>query len=171
MAKNLQVQVRSQLFRQLADRGLLRVIEVALSRTVTREDPTMRSATVAILMTLVDHDPSSVRGYSLKQHAAGKRPLVVFLIELFHAEEDLGLKAQMAEALRVLVDAGGEGGPLEVREGFSYTLTDTTDLRLLFDEGSTETETGGPRGGKVLTILLRPLYSLTFVPYYGPTFR
>lgn len=64
-------------------------------------------------MLLVDHDPSNVRGYSLKQHAAGKRPLVLFLIELFHQEEDLGLKQQMSEALRVLVDAGGDGGPLE----------------------------------------------------------
>lgn len=115
MAKNLQLPARSAFFRNLADRGLLRVIEVALSRTVTREDPLMRAATIEILMTLVDHDPTNVRGYSLKQQAAGKRPLVVFLLELFHDEEDLGLKAQMSEALRVLVDAGGDGGPLEAR--------------------------------------------------------
>ncbi|KAM0756516.1 DUF625-domain-containing protein [Meredithblackwellia eburnea MCA 4105] len=114
MAKNIQVQMRSAFFRSLAERGLLRVIELALSRTVTREDGVMRGATVEILMTLVDHDPNNVRGYSLKQHAGGgKRALAMFLIELFHGEEDLGLKAQMAEALRVLVDAGGEGGPLE----------------------------------------------------------
>ena len=119
MAKNLQLPARSAFFRNLADRGLLRVIEVALSRPVTREDPLMRAATIEILMTLVDHDPTNVRGYSLKQQAAGKRPLVVFLLELFHDEEDLGLKAQMSEALRVLVDAGGDGGPLEVRFGSS----------------------------------------------------
>lgn len=115
MAKNLQLPLRSAFFRSLADRGLLRVIEVALSRTVTREDPVMRAATVEILMTLVDHDPNNVRGYSIKQHNAGKRPLAMFLMELFEQEEDLGLKAQMSEALRVLVDAVGEGGPLEVR--------------------------------------------------------
>ena len=119
MAKNLQLPLRSAFFRSLADRGLLRVIEVALGRTVTREDPVMRAATVEILMTLVDHDPNNVRGYSIKQHAAGKRALAVFLIELFHKEEDLGLKAQMSEALRVLVDAGGDGGPLEV-SAFSF---------------------------------------------------
>lgn len=126
MAKNLQLPARAAFFRNLADKGLLRVIEVALSRTITREDPIMRGATIEILMMLVDHDPNNVRGYSLKQHSAGKRPLVVFLIELFHAEEDLGLKAQMSEALRVLVDAGGNGGPLEVCCFASDLLVDTT---------------------------------------------
>lgn len=120
MAKNLQLPLRAAFFRNLADKGLLRVIEVALSRTVTREDPIMKSATIEILMNLVDHDPNNVRGYSLKQQAANKRPLVVFLIELFHKEEDLGLKAQMADALRVLVDAGGEGGPLGVRTASTF---------------------------------------------------
>lgn len=154
MAKNLQLPLRAAFFRSLADRGLLRVLEQALKRKVTREDPTIRGAAVAILMTLVDHDPNNVRAYSLRQKAAntlasshspdqagsggidgtstGKdattsgnagdtdqnqksKTLMALLIELFHTEEDLGLKAQMSEALRVLVDAGGEGGPLEVR--------------------------------------------------------
>lgn len=117
MAKNLQLPLRAAFFRSLADRGLLRVIEVALSRPLTRRDPTMRGATIAILMMLVDHDPNNVRAYSLKQKAAGvagTRPLMALLIELFQNEEDLGLKAQMSEALRVLVDTGGDGGPLEV---------------------------------------------------------
>jgi protein phosphatase-4 regulatory subunit 3 len=114
MAKNLQIPARAAFFRNLADKGLLRVIEVALSHSITEEDTVMRSATIEILMALVDHDPTNVRAYSLKQHAKGKRPLVVFLIEMFHNELDLGLKQQMSEALRVLVDAGGDGGPLEV---------------------------------------------------------
>lgn len=114
MAKNLQLALRAAFFRGLVAKGLLRVIEVALTNTINEGDSSMRSATIGILMNLVDHDPNNVRGYSLKQHAQEKRPLVVFLIELFQHEPDLGLKAQMAEALRVLVDAGGEGGPLEV---------------------------------------------------------
>ncbi|KDE09645.1 hypothetical protein MVLG_00051 [Microbotryum lychnidis-dioicae p1A1 Lamole] len=115
MAKNLQIALRAHFFRSLADRGLLRVLEVALARSIRTDEsaPQLRGATIAILMTLVDHDPNNVRSYSLKQHAARKRPLMGFLIDLFLSEEDLGLKAQMSEALRVLVDAGGEGGPLE----------------------------------------------------------
>ncbi|GAA5915545.1 hypothetical protein JCM6882_005932 [Rhodosporidiobolus microsporus] len=35
------------------------------------------------------------------------------LIEMFKQEEDLGMKTQLCEALRVLVDVAGEGGPLE----------------------------------------------------------
>jgi protein phosphatase-4 regulatory subunit 3 len=114
MAKNLQLPLRAAFFRNLVSKGLLRVIEVALAKTRSEGDSLMRSATVGILMNLVDHDPNNVRGYSLQQHSLEKRPLVVFLVELFNKEPDLGLKAQMAEALRVLVDAGGEGGPLEV---------------------------------------------------------
>lgn len=143
MAKNLQLPARAAFFRNLADKGLLRVIEVALSRTITLQDPQMRGATIEILMMLVDHDPNNVRGYSLKQHGLGKRPLVVFLIELFHTELDLGLKAQMSEALRVLVDAGGNGGPLEVS---FYEHDNTLGSRILtmatcFVIGTTEIET------------------------------
>ncbi|KAL8284157.1 hypothetical protein RQP46_004906 [Phenoliferia psychrophenolica] len=153
MAKNLQLPLRAAFFRSLADRGLLRVIEVALSRTVTREDPVMRAATVEILMTLVDHDPNNVRGYSLKQHAAGKRALAVFLIELFHKEEDLGLKAQMSEALRVLVDAGGDGGPLEAPPRMRQEDPKAEDfLQYFYDE--------------CMTPLLTPIRSL---PALSPT--
>lgn len=114
MAKNLQLPLRTAFFRSLVSKGLLRVIEVALARTMSEGDSLIRSATIGILMNIVDHDPNNVRGYSLQQHSLEKRPLILFLIELFHKEPDLGLKAQMSEALRVLVDAGGEGGPLEV---------------------------------------------------------
>ncbi|KAK4052875.1 Platinum sensitivity protein [Microbotryomycetes sp. JL221] len=113
MAKNLQLQARGAFYRSLVDKGLLKMIEVALASPAVRSDPTTKSATVTIFMSLVDHDSNNVRGYSLQQKQAGKRPLIEFLIELFHNEDDLGLKAQMSEALRVLVDAVGEGGPIE----------------------------------------------------------
>ena len=120
MTKNFQLPQRAGIFRTLSQQGLLRALEVALRQTQSAtsalepgERAAMRGATVSILMSLVDHDPNNVRAYSLKQHADGKTSLLVFLIGLFHDEEDLGTKAQMAEALRVLVDANGDGGPLE----------------------------------------------------------
>ncbi|KAK4704487.1 protein phosphatase 4 regulatory subunit 3, partial [Phenoliferia sp. Uapishka_3] len=156
MAKNLQLPLRSAFFRSLADRGLLRVIEVALSRTVTREDPVMRAATVEILMILVDLDPNNVRGYSLKQQNKGKRPLAVFLIELFQGEEDLGLKAQMAEALRVLVDAGGDGGPLEAPPRMRQEDPEAEKfLQYFYDE--------------CIAMLLAPISAISTPPASGPS--
>ncbi|ORY90176.1 component of IIS longevity pathway SMK-1-domain-containing protein [Leucosporidium creatinivorum] len=128
MAKSLQLHLRTTFFRSLSEKGLLRVIELSLSRPSIARDSGMRAAAVGILMSLVDHDPNGVRGWCLRRANAteaeggagegtkgrkGSKPLMEFLIQLFKEEEDLGLKAQMSEALRVLVDAGGDGGPLE----------------------------------------------------------
>lgn len=185
MAKNLQLHLRTTFFRSLADKGLLRVIELCLSRPSIARDSQMRAAAVGILMSLVDHDPNGVRGWSLRgmneegkeemegdekgkgkgkgmgKKRRGRKPLMEFLIELFKEEEDLGLKAQMSEALRVLVDAGGSGGPLEVSV-FSFFFSLRSSLSLLGAEtdascertGPTEVEARGPRGGKVYAVLL-----------------
>ncbi|BGP12316.1 hypothetical protein JCM10213_002580 [Rhodosporidiobolus nylandii] len=97
---------------------------------------TMRAAALALWMNVVDLDAADVRGYCLRQgkdvdaaaeeagHEADKeggeggeggapKTMLGVLIEMFKKEEDLGVKTQLAEALRVLVDVAGEGGPLE----------------------------------------------------------
>ena len=50
-----------------------------------------------------------------KEEQETRRTLLGLLIGTLKAEHDLGLKAQLTEALRVLVDVTGEGGPLSVR--------------------------------------------------------
>lgn len=100
MAKNLQMAARNTFYRSLAERGLYRVLEYALENL---REPSVRVATVDVLMILIDHDPSGVRSYCLLSHEAGKRTLIAFLIDLFLHEEDLGIQAQMAEAIRILV--------------------------------------------------------------------
>ncbi|GAA6046560.1 hypothetical protein JCM3770_006209 [Rhodotorula araucariae] len=47
-----------------------------------------------------------------KEEREARRTLLGLLIGTLKEEDDLGLKAQLAEALRVLVDVTGEGGPL-----------------------------------------------------------
>ena len=201
MAKNLQLPLRAAFFRSLADRGLLRVIEMALTRDITREDPQMRGAVIAILMSLVDHDSNNVRGYSLKRKnegeagkegagdkdkaeaagtgtgtgpgSGGSKPLMEFLIELFIGEEDLGLKAQMSEALRVLVDAGGEGGPLEVSLGPG---AQSATIRLTFSSSSTRHHQGcdrriqKPRSFCSTSTTIAPVFSSSLYSRY-PTER
>ncbi|GAA6010173.1 hypothetical protein JCM10207_005651 [Rhodosporidiobolus poonsookiae] len=98
----------------------------------------MRSAALALWMGVVDLDAMDVRAYCLRQGkeveaaleeaegaeegekegdakapAEGRRTMLGLLIDMFIREEDLGVKTQLAEALRVLVDVAGEGGPLE----------------------------------------------------------
>lgn len=135
MAKNLQVACRNTFYRAVAEKGLLRVIEYSLANPpfdgkteangmTPREDATraeehdVRGATVEILMTLIEHDPASVRGHSLRQHEAkaDSRTLMRFIIDLFHSEPDLGIKAQFAEAIRVLVQAQPEAGSVEAMQ-------------------------------------------------------
>ncbi|BGO88519.1 hypothetical protein NBRC10512_003383 [Rhodotorula toruloides] len=47
-----------------------------------------------------------------KDEKEARRTLLGFLVGMLKEEEDLGVKAQLAEALRVLVDATSEGGPM-----------------------------------------------------------
>lgn len=134
-----QNQNRAAFFASLVSRGLLWVIEYALSRL---EEGPIRGATIDILITLIEYHPNSVRSYCLKQRqrteketgsspapSASDKHLVPHLIRLFHEEEDLGLKAQMAEALRVLVDAGPDGMS-EVSHCLRFALSSLSSTRV-----------------------------------------
>lgn len=50
-----------------------------------------------------------------QEERESRKTLLGLLIGTLKEEQDLGLKAQLTEALRVLVDVTGEGGPLSVR--------------------------------------------------------
>ncbi|GAA5827154.1 hypothetical protein JCM11251_001145 [Rhodosporidiobolus azoricus] len=57
-----------------------------------------------------------VNGEEEKERAKereARATMLGLLIEMFKQEEDLGVKTQLCEALRVLVDVAGDGGPLE----------------------------------------------------------
>ncbi|KAH9817343.1 component of IIS longevity pathway SMK-1-domain-containing protein [Melampsora americana] len=135
MAKHLQPSNRIGFFRSLAERGVLKVIEFGLSKkpvpadqqnqtTATdQEDPlddlAIKSAICEILITIIDYDPNSVRGYCLKQDEQKTRNLMECLIDLLLIETDLGLKVQLSEAIRTLVDtgAGAGGGGMQMQGG------------------------------------------------------
>ncbi|GAA5922498.1 Psy2p [Sporobolomyces koalae] len=146
MAKNLQLPLRTSLYRTLVERGLLVALENALRFANELEDVGLRAQVIAIWMSVVDLDAKDVRAHCLKQgkdketseedtddtvgagpeseNGSGtanegskktgfERTMLGGLIETFKVEEDLGIKTQLAEALRVLVDAAGDSGPLE----------------------------------------------------------
>jgi protein phosphatase-4 regulatory subunit 3 len=100
IAKNLQAPVRATLFSNFISHGLFAVIAFA----VKHPKPAMRTTGIDILVALLDHDPIMMRGYMLKAVNERKTPLTDTLIDLLHTEADLGVKNQLADAIKVLLD-------------------------------------------------------------------
>ncbi|KAH8919596.1 DUF625-domain-containing protein, partial [Atractiella rhizophila] len=119
LAKTMQVSQRSNMYRNLIELGLLRVIEYGLAADKQDKE---RAVGLELLMIVIDHDPSKIRAYTLQQNAGRKKTLVLKMIETVLEERDWGTQLQMMEGLRVLVDASGEfadagtgGGPNRIR--------------------------------------------------------
>ncbi|WEW56424.1 Platinum sensitivity protein [Emydomyces testavorans] len=100
ITKNLQATARGSLFGSFISHGLFSVIAYA----VKHPKPAVRSTGVDILVALLDHDPIMMRGYMLKAVNEKKVPLTDTLIELLHTETDLGVKNQLADAIKILLD-------------------------------------------------------------------
>ncbi|EEP79389.1 hypothetical protein UREG_04235 [Uncinocarpus reesii 1704] len=100
IAKNLQATARGSLFGSFISHGLFSVIVYAVKHPV----PAIRSTGVDILVALLDHDPIMMRGYMLKAVNEKKIPLTETLIGLLHVETDLGVRSQLADAIKVLLD-------------------------------------------------------------------
>ncbi|OAX83130.1 hypothetical protein ACJ72_02507 [Emergomyces africanus] len=100
IAKNLQAPARANLFTNFINHGLFSVIAFS----VKHPNPALRTTGIDILVALLDHDPLMMRGYMLKAVNENKVPLTDTLIDLLHAETDLGVKNQLADAIKVLLD-------------------------------------------------------------------
>lgn len=100
IAKTLQMQSRANLLNNFIAHGLFAVITFA----VKHPQPSMRTTGIDILVALLDHDPNMMRGYMLKAVSEKKTPLTDTLIDLLHAETDLGVKNQLADAIKILLD-------------------------------------------------------------------
>lgn len=100
IAKNLQAPARATLYTNFIQNGLLLVITFAL----LNRDASIRVAGTDILVAMIDHDASMVRSYIFKAIGEKKTPLTETLIELLLVEVDLGVKAQAADAIKVLLE-------------------------------------------------------------------
>lgn len=107
IGKQIQLPSRIALCKTLVEKGLLPVVEFALLEKVTK----VQNAAAEMLMVLVEYDPNSVRNYVLTQVGEKQGTLVTKTASLLHSSEDLGLKAQMAETLRILFDNSAEAAP------------------------------------------------------------
>ncbi|TWU72724.1 Platinum sensitivity protein [Metarhizium rileyi] len=102
IAKNIQPPARQSLYNSFISHGLLQVIHFGLKH----RDVAVRVGATDILVSIIDHDPQMIRQIVYRQMHENIPSLVDSLIELLLVEVDLGVKSQVSEALKVLLDQG-----------------------------------------------------------------
>jgi protein phosphatase 4 regulatory subunit 3 len=109
IAKNIQAPARQQLYNNFLGHGLLSVINFALRHS----DVAVRVGATDVLVSMIDHDPQMIRQTIFRQINDKQTPLTDSLIDLLLVEVDLGVKAQIADAIKVLLDPGSQSVPLD----------------------------------------------------------
>ncbi|KAF2836744.1 DUF625-domain-containing protein [Patellaria atrata CBS 101060] len=109
VAKGLQAAARSQLYQNFINGGLFQVVTFALRHP----DPAVRVAGTDILVSLIDHDALMLRTQIFKSISEKSKPLTDTLIDLLLVEVDLGVKSQLADAIKVLLDPIQNGQAVE----------------------------------------------------------
>lgn len=102
IAKNIQPPARQTLYNNFIAHGLLQVIHFGLRHG----DVAVRVAATDIMISIIDHDPHMIRQTIYRQMHENQGGLTDSLIELLLVEVDLGVKSQISEALKVLLDQG-----------------------------------------------------------------
>jgi protein phosphatase-4 regulatory subunit 3 len=110
VSKNIQAQSRAQLYQNFINNGLFAVITFALQHV----DAAVRVAGTDILVALIDHDPHMVRNHIFAAIKDKTTPLTDTLISLLLVEVDLGVKSQMADAIKILLDPNTNQAGLEM---------------------------------------------------------
>jgi protein phosphatase 4 regulatory subunit 3 len=109
IAKNLQPPARQTLYNNFLAHGLLHVINFGLRN----HDVSVRVGATDILVSMIDHDPQLIRQTIYRQMSEQELPLTDTLIELLLVEVDLGVKSQISDALKLLLDPNPPGQPPE----------------------------------------------------------
>ena len=105
IAKSIQATARNLLYMTFIQNGLIQVIDNAL----LDKDPAVRVAATDVLVALIDHDAAMMRTTIYRQINEKQKPLTHTLIELLLGEQDLGVKAQIADAMRAFRVRGEVG--------------------------------------------------------------
>jgi protein phosphatase-4 regulatory subunit 3 len=108
-SKGVQPPARAQLYQTLIHHGLFSVITFALKH----HDPAVRVAGTDVLVSLIDHDAHLVRAHIIRAIQEKTVPLTDTLIELLLVEVDLGVKSQMADAIKILLDPASTQAGIE----------------------------------------------------------
>lgn len=108
IAKTIQPPARQTLYNNFIAHGLLQVIHFGLRH----DDVAVRVGATDILVSIIDHDAQMIRQTIYRQMHENQPSLTDSLIELLLVEVDLGVKSQISEAVKVILDQGVQGqGP------------------------------------------------------------
>ncbi|EME85172.1 uncharacterized protein MYCFIDRAFT_153248 [Pseudocercospora fijiensis CIRAD86] len=120
VAKNIQAASRNQLYQNFIHHGLFNVITFALRH----HDASVRVAGTDVLVSLIDHDAHLVRNHIIKAVNEKTTPLTDTIIELLLVEVDLGVKSQMADAIKILLEPASVNAGMEImnRQGNAEML-------------------------------------------------
>ncbi|KAI1344975.1 DUF625-domain-containing protein [Xylariaceae sp. FL0016] len=100
IAKNLQPPARQTLYNNFIAHGLMEVINFGLKHN----DVAVRVGATDVLVSMIDNDPQMIRQTIYRQISEKRAPLTETLIDLLLVEVDLGVKSQISDALKVLLD-------------------------------------------------------------------
>ncbi|KAI9884364.1 MAG: hypothetical protein M1823_003841 [Watsoniomyces obsoletus] len=134
VAKNIQAQSRTTLYSHFVTNDVFRVISFALGH----QEASVRTAGTEVLISLIDHDPAMMRSLIYNQITDRTVPLTETLIELLLVEVDYGVKSQMADAIRVLLDPNSNTSTVEA---FAKASTEFTASRQRNGGNSTNPQT------------------------------
>ncbi|KAK9761065.1 Platinum sensitivity protein, partial [Basidiobolus ranarum] len=106
ISKNLQMISRSGLYRALSQHGLFCIFDYSLPDP----DSSVRVVGAEVLCSILDHDPNLVRSYILAQVKQARKPLIQTVVERFIDDDDVGVKVQYAELIKVFLDTSSGFG-------------------------------------------------------------
>ena len=125
IAKNIQPPARQSLYTNFISHGLLEVINFGLKHS----DVGARVGATDILISIIDHDPQTIRQTIYRQMNENQPPLTDSLIELLLVEVDLGVKSQISEALKVLLDQGVPLQQMSAQQAANASVAGNGEIR------------------------------------------
>ncbi|CVK88896.1 uncharacterized protein FPRO_02565 [Fusarium proliferatum ET1] len=128
IAKNIQPPARQTLYNNFIAHGLLSVIHFGLRH----HDVGVRVGATDILISIIDHDPQMIRQTLYRQLHENQTLLTDSLIDLLLVEVDLGVKSQISEALRVLLDPG----PQQLQNNEALAKANETFLNKFYEKSA-----------------------------------
>lgn len=142
-AKPFNGPTRAQLYSTLVTHGLFPTVSYALQH----HDSAVRVAGTEILVAIIDHDVTLIRTYIYRALTEKAKPLTDTLIELLLVEPDLGVKAQVADAIKVLLEpvnpppadrqtTGEPGFAAKLRDQANASHQNDAFLQTFFDQSA-----------------------------------
>lgn len=118
IAKTLQAPCRASLYHNMINAGLFGAVNFALQH----RDSVVRVAGTDILVAIIDHDMLMMRNTIYKSANEHMSPMTDTLIDLLLVETDVGVKAQVADAIKVLLDSNPNSNPADRNFGAENSI-------------------------------------------------